>query len=118
MSVLTRTSTYCDDETWDHLNRESGMVTEPGESSANGKAIYTVKPGRACGKDEGGVRDAQLPKLRLLPAIPDGNEPGEPDARKPARPVRERVAGNVSTSRVRERRVSFQSLSPALLETR
>src|SRR5438270_5923804 len=54
----------------------------------------------------------------LLPAISDGNEPGEPDARKPARPVRERVAGNVSTSRVRERRVSFQSLSPALLETR
>src|SRR5205085_6909552 len=54
----------------------------------------------------------------LLPAISDGNEPGEPDARKPARPVRERVAGNVSTPRVRERRVSFQSLSPALLETR
>ena len=54
----------------------------------------------------------------LLPAITDGNEPGEPDARKPARPVRERVVGNVSTSRVRERRVSFQSLSPALLETR
>ena len=54
----------------------------------------------------------------LVPAITDGNEPGEPDARKPARPVRERVVGNVSTSRVRERRVSFQSLSPALLETR
>jgi hypothetical protein len=53
-----------------------------------------------------------------LPAIDDGNEPGEPDARKPARPVRERGVGNVSTSRVRERRVSFQSLSPALLETR
>ena len=41
----------------------------------------------------------------LVPAITDGNEPGEPDARKPARPVRERVVGNVSTSRVRERRV-------------
>ena len=54
----------------------------------------------------------------LVPASTDGNEPGEPDARKPARPVRERVVGNVSTSRVRERRVSFQSLSPALLETR
>ena len=54
----------------------------------------------------------------LVSAITDGNEPGEPDARKPARPVRERVVGNVSTSRVRERRVSFQSLSPALLETR
>src|SRR2546423_7249179 len=80
--------------------------------------MYRVKPGRACGKGEGGVRDARLPKLMLLPAITDGNEPGEPDARKPARPVRERVVGNVSTSRVRERRVSFQSLSPALLETR
>src|SRR5437588_10652204 len=80
--------------------------------------MYTVKPGRACGKGEGGVRNARLPKLMLLPAIMDGNEPGEPDARKPARPVRERVVGNVSTSRVRERRVSFQSLSPALLETR
>src|SRR5947209_17956924 len=80
--------------------------------------MYTVKPGRACGKDEGGVRDAREPKLMLLPAITDGNEPGEPDARKPARPVRERVVRNVSTSRVRERRVSFQSLSPALLETR
>src|SRR5437588_11635648 len=58
------------------------------------------------------------PKLMLLPARTSGNEPGEPDARKPARPVRERVVRNVSTSRVRERRVSFQSLSPALLETR
>src|SRR6266849_2983473 len=43
---------------------------------------------------------------------------GKPSALKGARSVWERMVGNVSTTRVRERRVSFQSLSPALLETR
>ena len=68
--------------------------------------MYTVKPGRACGKDEGGVRDARRPKLMRMPAITNGNKPGEPDARKPACPVRERGVGNVLTTRVRERGLS------------
>ncbi len=77
-----------------------------------------VKPGRACGNDEGGVRDARLPKLMLLPARSSGNEPGEPDAMKVARPVRERGVGNVSTPTVRDRRALVRvTFSPALLET-
>jgi len=52
-----------------------------------------------------------------VPAIIDGNKPGEPDALKGARPVRERGVGNVSTPRVRDGRVLVRvTLSPALLE--
>jgi len=41
----------------------------------------------------------------LLPAIMDGNKPGEPYALKVACTVRERGVGNVSTPTVRDRRV-------------
>ncbi len=65
-----------------------------------------VKPGRACGKDEGGVRDAPMPQLMRLPARSSGNEPGKPSALKDARSVWERGVGNVLTTRVRERGLS------------
>src|SRR5260370_15092286 len=68
--------------------------------------------------DEGGTRNAES-QNSCDGELPGGrNEPGKPSALKGARSVWERMVGNVSTSRVRERRVSFQSLSPALLETR
>jgi hypothetical protein len=60
------------------------------------------------------VCEMQSAELMLMPARRSGNEPGEPDAGKPACPVRERGGGDVPTSEVRERRASFPSLLPAL----
>jgi len=62
-----------------------------------------------------GGREMRKPFL-ILSAM--GRISGKPSALKDARSVWERGVGNVLTTRVRERRVSFQSLSPALLETR
>ena len=68
--------------------------------------MYRVKPGRACDTAEGGVRDAREPQLRNISVISDGNKPGKPDALKGACPVWERGVGNVSTPKVRDRRVA------------